>query len=83
MSRCRSRRWMRSSARLRRARRLARLPYPELIAEGRRMYRRLERCWRAELNVPYGRYDNSAILRSLEAQMRLLEQAFAARGMQL
>ncbi len=83
MSHCRyQRRWLRAAG-LWRARRFACLPYPELIAEGRRMYRRLERCWRAELQVPYGRYDNSAILRALEAQMRLLEDAFVARGMQL
>ena len=51
-----------------------------LLAEGRRMYCCLQACWLAELQVPD---TNLHILRSLEDQMRLLENAFRARGFQL
>ena len=58
----------------------AELRYAVLLAEGRRMYCCLQACWLAELQVPD---TNLHILRSLEDQMRLLENAFRARGFQL
>jgi hypothetical protein len=70
---------MRSSPALRRAN-FAQLSYPELVEEGRRMYRRLRQVWLAELTAPY---DNRRILQALDSPMRLLEDAFAARGLQL
>jgi hypothetical protein len=44
------------------------------------MYQRLQARWLAELQVPY---NNWPILRSLETQLRLLEDAFLTQGLQL